>query len=72
MRTNNIYIAQPTNSEQVTALEAFMKALKIKFEVRKDSPYNPDIVEKILQGDSDFEAGKGRKVTLDELNELWK
>jgi hypothetical protein len=72
MKTNNIYIAQPANSEQVTALEAFMKALKIKFEVRKDSPYDTDFVDKILQGDADFEAGKGRKVTLDELNKLWK
>jgi hypothetical protein len=72
MRTNNIYIAQPANSEQVTALEAFMKALKIKFVVRQDSPYEPDFVDKILQGDSDFEAGNGRKVTLDELNKLWK
>ncbi len=72
MKTNNIYIAQPTNSEQVTALEAFMKALKIKFEVRKESPYDPEFVDKVLQGDADFEAGKGRKVTLDELNKLWK
>ncbi|MCF8360776.1 MAG: hypothetical protein K9H26_18620 [Prolixibacteraceae bacterium] len=72
MKTNNIYIAQPANREQVTALEAFMKALKIKFEVRKESPYDPGFVEKILQGDADFEAGKGRKVTLDELNKLWK
>lgn len=72
MGTKNIYIAQPSSREQVTALEAFMKALKIKFEVRKDSPYNPDFVEKILQGDADFKAGKGRKLTLDELNKLWK
>lgn len=72
MKTNNIYIAQPSNTEQVTALEAFMKALKIKFEVREDLPYDPLFVDKVLQGDTDFEAGKGRKVTLDELNKLWK
>ncbi|MBN1927668.1 MAG: hypothetical protein JW798_17680 [Prolixibacteraceae bacterium] len=72
MKTNNIYIAQPANNEQVTALEAFMKALKIKFEVKKDLSYDPDFVDKILQGDTDFETGKGRKVSLDELNKLWK
>ncbi|HNZ81956.1 MAG TPA: hypothetical protein PKL43_08850 [Bacteroidales bacterium] len=72
MKTNNIYIAQPSNSEQVTALEAFMKALKIKFEVRKDLPYDPLFVDKVQQGDTDFKAGKGRKVTIDELNKLWK
>jgi len=29
-------------------------------------------VDEILQGDADFEAGKSRKVTVDELNKLWK
>jgi hypothetical protein len=46
-----------------------MKALKIKFEV---SPYNPEFVDKVLQGDKDFKAGKGKKVTLAQLNKLWK
>jgi hypothetical protein len=57
---------------QIKALKAFMKALDIEFELTQKSPYNPEFVEKILQGDKDFEAGKGRKVTLDELNALWK
>ena len=31
------------DSSQIEALKAFMKALKIKFEVSKDVAYNPDI-----------------------------
>lgn len=31
-----------------------MKALKIKFEVSKEKPYNPDFVAKIKRSDEDF------------------
>ena len=63
----------PKDKEQFTVIEAFLKALKIPFEKSKDeSPYNPEFVKKILQGDKDLEEGKGRRVTMDELNNLWK
>jgi hypothetical protein len=66
--------AYPDNSEQVEALKAFMKALKIKFELRNETgnPYSPEFTEKIMQGDEDLKSGKGRKVTLEELDSLWK
>jgi hypothetical protein len=73
MQTQNIFIAHPTNTEQVNALKAFVKALKIKFEITTaETPYNQEFVDKILQGDEDFKAGKGKKMTMDELNGLWK
>ncbi len=43
-----------------------MSALKIKFEVTK-SPYKAEFVKMVLQGDEDIKAGKGKKITLDEL-----
>ncbi len=64
--------AFPADTAQIEALKAFMKALKIKFELTKETPYNPEFVDKILQGDKDFVAGKGREVSLEELNNLWK
>ena len=33
MQTQNIFIAHPANAEQVNALKAVLKALKIKFEI---------------------------------------
>lgn len=36
MKTQDIFIAHPQTSEQVSALKAFMQALKIKFEVAKE------------------------------------
>jgi hypothetical protein len=63
-----------TNTSQIEALKAFMKALKIKFEISKEDekPYNEDFVNKILQGDEDIKNGKGRSVSLEELDNLWK
>ena len=64
--------AYPTDNTQIDAIKAFMKALKIKFEVSKESPYNQEFVDKIKQGDEDFANGYGEKMTIDELNSLWK
>ena len=47
--------------------------LKIKFELeREESPYRPEFVEKIRQGDEDIKHGRGKHVTLEELDALWK
>lgn len=63
----------PKNKKQVELIEDFLKNLKVPFEKIKDkSPYNPEFVKKILQGDKDLKVGKGRKVTIEELNNLWK
>ncbi len=72
MKTPDIIIAHPSSADKFEALKAFMQALKIKFEVTKDKPYHPEFVADILQGDKDIQAGKGKKITLNELDNLWK
>ena len=72
METINIK-AYTKDGSQIEALKAFMKALKIKFELSpQDPPYNPEFVEMIRQGEKDLKDGKGIKITMDELNDLWK
>lgn len=72
MGTINI-IAHTNDASQIEAIKAFMKALKIKFELSKEqSPYNPEFVKKIQEGDEDLKNGKGRRITLEELDSLWK
>ncbi len=71
METLNIK-AYTVDPSQVKAIKAFFKALDIKIEVLSEKSYDPDFVEKILEGDKDFDAGKGKKVTIDELDNLWK
>lgn len=61
-------IMHPKNKEQLIALKAVAKALKVDFEVGK-SPYNPEFVKKILEGRADVKNGKGVKIPIEDL---WK
>ena len=61
-------IIYPKTKEQLAALKAVIKALKIDFK-SENSPYNPKFVEKILQGREDIKNGKGVKI---DTNDLWK
>jgi hypothetical protein len=61
-------IVQPKTKEQLTALKAFIKALKIDFTSEK-SPYAPEFVEKILQGREGIKNGNGIKIATEDL---WK
>ena len=74
MKTKSIITIYPQTAEQVNAIKAFMKALKIKFDISKveDKPYDPEFVEKIFQGKKEIEQGKGITLSMGELNELCK
>ncbi len=61
-------IVKPDSKEKSDAIKAFMKALKISYEETK-SPYNPEFVAKIKQGDEDIKAGKTKRISLDDV---WK
>jgi hypothetical protein len=67
MKTEDIFIAHPQTSEQVSALKAFMHALKIKFEVSKSNSYNPEFVEKILESKKQIAQGKFTEVKQEDL-----
>ena len=64
--------AYPSDMSQIVAIKAVMKALKIKFEVSEEKPYNPEFIAKIQKGRQDYKDGKGKVMTMDELNALWK
>jgi len=61
-------IVHPENKAQLNAVKQVLKAMKVSFE-KKEQPYNPEFVEKILQGDKDFKEGNFTKV---DLENLWK
>ncbi|MEO7213652.1 DUF2683 family protein [Mucilaginibacter sp.] len=62
-------IVHPKNDEQLSALKAFAKALKMDFETTK-SPYNPDFVKKIKQSKKQVEDGNF--ITLDPNKSIWE
>lgn len=58
MKTENTFIIHPETKEQENALKAFVKALKIKFEVSKEKPYDPDFVDKIKESKEQYKKGE--------------
>jgi hypothetical protein len=62
-----IVIMHPKSKEQLSALKAFAKALKVDFET---STYNADFVAKIKASTKQVEAGN--YITLDPDKSLWE
>ncbi|MCB9203136.1 MAG: hypothetical protein H6604_08840 [Flavobacteriales bacterium] len=72
METLNI-TAYTEDHNQINAIKAFMESLNIKFKIdNKESNYNPEFVEKILNSKQDHKDGKGEVLTLDEFKKLCK
>ncbi len=63
-------IMHPKNKEQVAALKAIAKALKVAFATDKGSSYNPEFVAKVLAGEKAKNEGeKGLRI---DVENLWK
>ena len=73
MQTINI-TAHTEDASQIEAIKAVIKAFKIKYSISKptDSPYNPDFVAMIKQGEKDLKNGKGISMSLTDLEKLCK
>jgi len=59
-------IVHPDNKEQLVALKAFMKALKISFKAEK-STYDPEFVAKIQTSREQVKNGQTRVVNINDL-----
>ena len=59
--------AYTEDASQIEAVKAFMKALKIKFEISKEKPYNPEFVAKIERSKQEFKDGKSIRVKKEDL-----
>jgi hypothetical protein len=70
MDVNNVVIAHPKDDEQTVTLKAVLKALKIKFEVAKEMPYNKKFVTKILESSKQAKNGKVTRVKKENLKEF--
>lgn len=75
MKSINItaYTEDPT---QIEALKSVIKAFKIKYRIsvaeQEESPYDPEFVAMIKQGEKDLKNGKAIKISLEELDKLCK
>ena len=66
------FTAYTEDASQIEAIKSVMKALKIKFEISKEKPYNSEVVAKINQSRQDYKEGKGTVIPIDVLHKLWK
>jgi hypothetical protein len=66
-------VIHPQSEEQESLFEQLAKALNVPFEkTEAESQYDPEFVKKIEQSREDIKNGLGRKITLEELDNLWK
>ena len=70
MQAESIFIAHPETTEQINALQAFMQALKITFEISKEEKYNNEFVEKLLESRQQAKQGKVTRVKKENLKEF--
>ena len=70
MKSQDIFIAHPKTNEEVNALKSILKALKIKFEITKEFPYNSEFVEKIQESRKQAREGKVTRVKKENLKEF--
>ncbi len=64
------FTAYTEDASQIEAVKAFMKALKIKFEISKDKPYNPEFIEKIKKSEKEIKEGKTILVKKEDFKEF--
>ncbi|TJZ60626.1 hypothetical protein FAZ15_11580 [Sphingobacterium olei] len=63
-------VIHPDNKEQLDAVKAFVKALKIKFEtIEKDSYYNLEFVKRVL--DAENSAKEGNVTRIKDAKNIW-
>ena len=70
MKTQETFIAYPKTNEQIVALKALMKALKIEFELSEERLYNPEFVAKIEGSRQQAKEGKVTRVKKENLKEF--
>ena len=72
MNIEHTFIAHIVDNQQENMLKAFCKALKIKFEVTRERPYDKDFTDMVLQAEDSIRNGRGKKVSSEEFDNLWK
>jgi hypothetical protein len=59
--------AEVADVYQIDALKSIFKAMKIKFTLTKEKPYNQEFVNKILEGEKEFKNGEFELIKTEDL-----
>lgn len=64
-------VLKNVKKKDLPVLKALAKSLG--FEIEKvEKPYNPEFVKEILEAEQSIKDGKGIKMTIEEIDKLWK
>lgn len=63
-----------TDKEKLSKITDFLKNLQVSFTISKkeEVTYNSDFIKMIEQNKIDNKEGKGIKMTIEEMEALWK
>lgn len=64
--------AHTEDSVQIDALKAFMKALKIKFEISSEKEYDQQFVNMVMEAETEIKKGNCVRIETDTFDDLWK
>jgi hypothetical protein len=53
-------------------LKKLAKSLGFEIVEKIEKPYNPEFVKEILEAEQSIKDGKGVKMTMEEIDKLWK
>lgn len=64
-------ILKNVKKKDLPLLKSLAKSLGFEIE-KEEKPYDPEFVKEILEAREELKQGKGIKMTLEEIDKLWK
>lgn len=65
-------ILKNVKKKDFPVLKSLAKSLGFEIVQKDEKPYNPEFVKEILEAREELKQGKGIKMTLEEIDKLWK
>ncbi|WP_456313855.1 DUF2683 family protein [Pseudomonas shirazensis] len=64
-------ILKNVKKKDFPVFQSLAKSLGFEIE-EKEKPYNPEFVKEILEAREELRQGKGIKMTIEDIDKLWK
>ncbi|CAM3980689.1 Antitoxin [Flavobacterium branchiophilum] len=64
-------VLKNVKKKDLAVFKSLAKSLGFEIE-KKEKPYNPEFVKEILEASEELRQGKGIKMTIEEIDQLWK
>ena len=65
-------ILKNVKKKDFPVLKSLAKSLGFEIVEENEKPYNPEFVKEILDAREELKQGKGIKMTIEDIDKLWK